>query len=81
MFFFQGFFYPSAFFFHLDISQNGLKVILFESYQGEGGALYSFKACQALIFISVIDTRYYETDDLNNYATALISFAFHEKAE
>ena len=29
------FFYSSAFVFHPDISQNGPKVILFESYQGE----------------------------------------------
>ena len=62
------FFYSSAFVFHLDISQNGPKVILFESYQGEEGASYSFISFLAFIFIRVIETRYYETDDPNYYA-------------
>ena len=42
---------------------------------------YSLWAFQPLIFIRIIETRYYETDDPDYYATALTSFAVYEKAE
>ena len=38
----NGFFYSYSLFFHLDISQKGPKVILFETYQGQWGHHYSF---------------------------------------
>ena len=41
-----GFFYSLAFVYP-DISQNGPKMILFESYQGERGASYSFRSFSA----------------------------------
>ena len=41
-FFLEGYFYSSAFVFHLDISQNGPDVIIFELYQGEEGCIIQF---------------------------------------
>ena len=38
-------------------------------------------AFQPLIFIRVLETRYYKTDDPDYYATDLIRFAVYEKAE
>ena len=72
LFFFFFLFSPNLFFylcFHPDISKNIPKLVLFMLYQGVWGLQHTVKsAFQPLIFIHVIDTRCYETNDADCYA-------------
>ena len=55
------------------------QVILFESNQGERGASYSLGAFQPLLFIRVMETRYYETDDTDYHANCFNQFLLSMK--